>query len=160
MCSAFNKERPNVLWAKNNRIAGPKPYLSFHCDLQRLLPDRKKVHTHTRRLSMSSWSLASDSLAVVASFGCLVDYGPLPSGFPTLISSCKCSFLATDWEQWVGCGIVNALWRGFFENGRVLHTALHHSNGAMGKALRLPVFTIVLRPLFLELWYNDDLGKL
>lgn len=49
----------------------------------------------------------------------------------------------------------------------VLHTAPHHTNGAAGRALRLPVFTIVLRThfrlaggTFLDPWFNKDLGKL
>lgn len=36
-------------------------------------------------------------------------------GFSTLISSCKWSFLATDWEQWVGCGFVNVMCWGCLE---------------------------------------------
>ncbi len=117
MCGALKKERPNVQWARTTRLLAHKHiHLSILICRDSCETARKCVHT----LAVSPrvcWSLASDGSALWL-WSLLWMFGglwTLPPGFSTLISSCKCSFLATDREQWVGCGIVNVMLRGCLE---------------------------------------------
>lgn len=146
MCAALSKERPNVQWAKTT---GPLAH-EHVCLSNLILGDSQETERECAdSRSMSSWSSASDGSAAWLRWLLLdvwwaTDPSPQDSlhSSPPVNAAFQPQTASSGWAVGWECNVERVS-----GNGRGLPTALHHSNGAVGRALRLAMFTTVLRPL-------------